>query len=117
MDFCNLSDCSNLNTKECSIEEYKNKTNKHCSDNSLVKESNEGSFSETHISAENKNKNISTIFVVNPNPIVLNKEELVSIPNSKFHENSKSHVCPFKNCGKEFKEKGNLKNHIRAHVS
>lgn len=36
--------------------------------------------------------------------------------HQKIHLDLKPHKCPYPNCGKEFKEKGNLKSHFRIHV-
>jgi hypothetical protein len=44
----------------------------------------------------------------------LNKQK---IKNKKNKTYSVIHKCPFDCCGKEFKEKGNLRNHLRSHVS
>lgn len=124
---CNLPDSSNL-TNDCSNENSEENSSKNDfpSEQILRKINNDEEDErksaivfETSVSNEKLKKNSSMLFVVNTNPQVLNKDEIVNFPNfpnSKFHENSKSHVCPFKNCGKVFKEKGNLKNHIRAHV-
>lgn len=124
---CNLPDSSNLtndsskeNSEEnCSKNDYSHEPTTQKLQNEGVNERKSTTLFETSVSNEKLKKNGSMLFIVNTNPQVLNKDELVNFPNfpnSKFHENSKNHVCPYKNCGKVFKEKGNLKNHIRAHV-
>ena len=35
----------------------------------------------------------------------------------KVNDSKKAFTCPYKGCGKQFSESGNLKTHIRIHVS
>lgn len=52
------------------------------------------------------NKKSSNI-EIKPHKILIEKE---------INQLNKAHKCHFKYCGMVFKEKGNLKNHLRAHV-
>jgi len=36
--------------------------------------------------------------------------------NSDSEDSKKVYICPYKGCGKQFSESGNLKTHIRIHV-
>lgn len=38
-------------------------------------------------------------------------------PNLISDSHKKSFICPYKECGKRFTESGNLKTHIRIHVT
>jgi uncharacterized Zn-finger protein len=53
------------------------------------------------------------------NSIIKTGKYFIIVKGKKFFKflDKRNFRCPFKDCGKLFKEKGNLRTHIRVHVN
>jgi len=141
----NLSQQSNANLNNHNTKLEKNIAQQETKENydgisNFHKENNDGkfkiNFSENDLKGNINQKQFNGKDILDDDGMVNNRKyfKVVNLKNAEedpsnlndLKKNSageklsikfKLHCCPIPNCNRKFKEKGNLKNHIRAHVS